>query len=52
MNLGRPERWYFVGQSRDDGCLNDRVGDEEKEKRIDFIACLHNLVIDWMRQGN
>lgn len=40
VNLGRPERRYFVGQSRDDGCLDDRVGDEETEKGIDFRAYL------------
>lgn len=40
VNLGRPERRYFVGQSRGDGCLDDRVGDEQTEKGIDFRAYL------------
>lgn len=40
VNLGRPERRYFVGQSRDDGHLDDRVGDEETEKGIGFRAYL------------
>lgn len=40
MNWSRPEREHIVGQQRDDGCLDYRVGNKVKEKGMDFRACL------------
>lgn len=38
--MSRPERRHFVGQRRDDSCLDHRVGNKDKEKGIYFRAYL------------